>query len=370
MKKHNVNSLYIIEIQHDKFAHYIIGEYHEKENTFIDLFSNTKIDVTDTTMIEPLCDYKHYFTKNDQISKREILTLIEKIKEIIDLEKHTYFTELGINIDLILETAIHNFFPTLGIWSSECFNKSSQLSMINLPCHLRDDLWLAKMLKHNQSLLFINTSVVLDYIKKSELFQEKRHEYELELVKWQIDWMINGGENWIIDGEDEIDFVMINPDCDLAFRKGVVDTLSKIGLDREVIEEGLEIFADMWRDGVMLRAFINEYEPTSIMASLFPLYNTTPLPKNLPIVRLELSKREHKENWLRLRKYEYYQRHKDSVDKYGIVEPDMLLSNEELAELKGYLEIKNSERKAQLEHYNQEMNNNGQSRILKKDSDD
>ena len=52
-----------------------------------------------------------------------------------------------------------------------------------------------------------------------------------------------------------------------------------------------------------------------------------------------------------MRKYEYYQRHKDSVDKYGIVEPDMLLADNEVIELRTYLEEKHNERKLQIEQY-------------------
>lgn len=69
-----------------------------------------------------------------------------------------------------------------------------------------------------------------------------------------------------------------------------------------------------------------------------------------------------------MRKYEYYQRHKDSVDKYGVVEPDMTLSENEVAELREYLEQKHNERKAQIEQYEQERNaSKGQQRVLRKD---
>ena len=84
-------------------------------------------------------------------------------------------------------------------------------------------------------------------------------EYELKVVKWQIEWIKNGGENWVCDEELGGDFTMLSPVCDLGFRKGVVDTLLAIGMDEEVIEEGLEKYADIWRDRFISSAFFNKY---------------------------------------------------------------------------------------------------------------
>ena len=53
-----------------------------------------------------------------------------------------------------------------------------------------------------------------------------------------------------------------------------------------------------------------------------------------------------------MRRYEYYQRHKNSVDLYGFVLPDMLMSKEEVAELKIYLDAKQKGRKQYLEKIN------------------
>ena len=75
-----------------------------------------------------------------------------------------------------------------------------------------------------------------------------------------------------------------------------------------------------------------------------------------PQLTLEQVDLEFKEKWLKVRKYEYYQRHKDSVDKYGVVEPDMKLSAEEVEELKIYLMQKHNERMLQIEKFNQERN--------------
>ena len=121
---------------------------------------------------------------------------------------------------------------------------------------------------------------------------------------------------------------------DLGFRKGIVDTLMAIGMNKDAIEEGIEKNAPKWRNALMERAFENEYE--SVFLSI---YNYD-LPPVVP---------EFKANWLKLRIYEYYQRHKDYVDKYGVVEPDMLLSDDEVLKLKTYLVQKDIDRKSEIE---------------------
>ena len=92
----------------------------------------------------------------------------------------------------------------------------------------------------------------------------------------------------------------------MGFRKGVVDTLSRIGMNSDVIEEGLEKFSDLWRERFMSCAFRNAYEPIFYLCE--------------PIDPVEEG---HKEMWLKMRRYEYYQRHKKSVDLYGVPSPDM-----------------------------------------------
>ena len=46
--------------------------------------------------------------------------------------------------------------------------------------------------------------------------------------------------------------------------------------------------------------------------------------------------------------YEYYQNHKEAVDKYGTVFPSIRLSSDEIEDLKAFLEMKHNERKKQI----------------------
>ena len=363
MKKYSVYSLYVVEVQNDIDTHYLICKHNELSDTYVEIFTNEKIKITNNVSVEPLSNYYSILAQSNyttgkplMLGKKELLRKYITINGKASLEKGEALSRSGNNIieaNGILEKATLNFFPKEGVWYSHCFRQPKDLGMGNLPCNLRNDEWLAQMLRKDQKLFYISYRKVLDYVRNSQFFKEKRHEYELEIVKWQINWIVTGGENWIVDEKLGGDFVYIMPTVDLGIRKGVVDTLSKIGMNKDVIEEGIEINADLWRNSSMLRAFYNTYN------SVFDItcYGNS----------VEEPSEEHKEKWLKMRKYEYYQRHKDSVDKYGVVEPDMTLSDEEVAELRIYLEQKNNQRKAQIEQLKQERNaSKGQQRVLRK----
>lgn len=253
-------------------------------------------------------------------------------------------------IDRILDSAVLKFFPEDGDWYANCFKRSENLDMSNLPCHLRDDLWLAKMLKINQNLFYVSTERILEYIIVSPYFKEKRYEYEQKIVKWQITWMINGGGNWCVDDKYGGDFVFLSPLCDIGFRKGIVDTLLKIGMNKDAIEEGIEKNASKWRDTLMNKAFDNAYNPYFLNLSALSFFgDKAEIEEDKNI--LEPVNPKFKEKWIQFRKYEYYQNHKESVDKYGKVENDMIINNEEVDKLRKYLNRKHDERKAQIDNY-------------------
>ena len=53
---------------------------------------------------------------------------------------------MKIEIEEYLDKTLENFFPQQGNWKSSCFSKSKELEEINLPCHIRDDSWLADLI--------------------------------------------------------------------------------------------------------------------------------------------------------------------------------------------------------------------------------
>ena len=236
----------------------------------------------------------------------------------------------------MLSEEIETFFPTNGSWGSNCFRKSNELNSGNLPCHLRDNNWMSQYLEYKllDKGLHIPAPAIQEFMDNSDRFNELRHNYELEIVRWQIDWMRNDGEGWLIpNGYDDFS-IMVSPDSVEIFRGGVVKTLTVIGMDSEVVEEGIEKNADMFRERYIKAGFSNEFEPV--------LYHYgSPAPAD----------EEHKRNWLKAKRYEYYCKHKQSVDKYGEPHPDMLISSDELISLYEVLPAQNLARKKVIEDW-------------------
>lgn len=252
---------------------------------------------------------------------------------------------MKIEVEEFLDKTLENFFPQDGHWYSNCFNKSDFVAECNLPCHLRDNSWLADLILKKYDLYSLGKGTIMEYIINSEYFNNLRHEYEQKVVSWQINWMRNNGENWIIDEELGGDLYMFSTKCDYAFRKGIVDTLSAIGMNIDAIEEGIEKNASKWRENHMRVAFHNLYS-----ISKFSLYGSENKVLNEP-------SQEHYEKWLKLRLYEYYIEHKDSVDKYGEILPEIKMTELEVMELKKWLEVAHEERMKQIT----EFKNNGYS---------
>lgn len=375
MKKYKIDDLRVVKIESKNEVRYTICLFRRFTKTYIDIF--TKEIIVPTSKVETLNSYYNlaelYYRKDERNRsiKITIKELLEKYYEINELKKQESKKEITpkevkanikkdetkeavpsttLNITQILEKATDNFFPKKGDWYSDCFERSKNLYMLYLPCNLRDSRWLAKMLQRNQNLDRINYYDILEFVSNSKYFNEARHNYELEIVKWQIDFIRLGGEGWICDDNYGGDAMIFSSVCDLGFRKAVLDTLLAIGMDQEVIEEGLERFADLWRERFMSSAFNNEYAPFFYLAN--------------PEVYLEPVSEEHKTNWVKYRKYEYYKRHKQAVDKYGIPDEDMLISEEEALALEYYLNQKHTERKQQIEEYKKEAYGKGRTRRL------
>ena len=246
---------------------------------------------------------------------------------------------MKIEVEEFLDKTLEDFFPQDGHWYSNCFNKSDFVAEENLPCHLRDVKWLADLILKKYNLYNLGKGTIIEYIINSNNFNKLRYEYEQKIVSWQIDWMRNGGENWIIDEELGGDLYLFSTKCDYAFRKGVVDTLLAIGMNIDSIEEGIEKNASKWREGHMRVAFHNLYS-----VSRFSLYGSEDK-------MLEEPSQEHYEKWMKLRLYEYYIEHKDSVDKYGEILPEMRMTALEVIELKKWLDEAHEKRMKQIAEY-------------------
>lgn len=368
MKKYNLDNLRVVKIETKNEERYIICYFNKFFKTYTDVFTDQKI--IPTSPVEALTKYfncaelyyrrgegKIYLTKRELLDKYAEINALKKEETKQKTEKEETKSETkqevpmeSVDVNKMLEIAVQDFFPKTGEWTSNCFQRPRELHMCNLESNLRNDKWLAQMIKKQCNLNNVNYYDILDFVKNSPIFQELRHNYELEVVRWQIEWIKNGGENWICDEELGGDFTMLSPVCDLGIRKGVVDTLLAIGMDEEVIEEGLEKYADIWRDRFISSAFFNKYNCFNFLAD-----------PNVPIPEID---KEHKSAWIRYRKYEYYRAHKKSVDKYGTPDEDMLMSQDEAIRLKVYLDVKDKERKEQIRKYKMEAYGRGRSMSL------
>ena len=265
----------------------------------------------------------------DRLRKRKVEIKREPTKELYIMPQD--------KVEEFLSTEIKEFFPQTGEWSSTCFKDRDCLQ-----CRLRDNAWLSTALfkKLTDKGIYIAQSTIKRFMDNSAEFAELRHNYELEIVKWQIKWMANGGENWLIPDGYSDESIIYSPTADDMFRKGVIKTLRAINLDKEVIEEGIEKFARLWRDAFMLRCFEQTYEK---IIYLFGYSGP--------------ADEEHKQNWLKLRRYKYYQAHKTSVDKYGEVLPEMKMTPEQAHELAAIVTRQNNERLQYLKAWEEGLKN-------------
>lgn len=68
---------------------------------------------------------------------------------------------------------------------SNCFNRPTE----TLQSNLRNNNLLAKKILSKTNLATKYYNKVLKFINSSDLFKQKAHEYEQEIVKWRIDWI-------------------------------------------------------------------------------------------------------------------------------------------------------------------------------------
>lgn len=264
------------------------------------------------------------FKRNKGIEQQEKSE--KTISQIVEREK----------IDEILNEEIKNFFPKTGLWKSYCFQRASDVYRGYLPCHLRDNEWMSKLLHKELKAknIFISQKAIKEFMDNSKEFEELRYIYELEIVRWQINWIKGGGEGWVLpDGYDDSD-IIFSPNVDIMFRNGVLLTLAEIGMNIEVVQEGIEKYADLWRPTYMRMAFEHQFNP-------YVLFKGCP-PK---------ADEEHKKNWIKAREYEYYQEYQQYVDRYGTPTENMKMTEDEYIELSKVLTEQNIRRKSQIKEW-------------------
>ncbi len=366
MKKISVYDLVVISITKDGSCHQLICKKGVIRKGYFEVLTGDKVEAQSSSDIVPLSKFYSPLGTHNPDGSPLMLDSKDILKKYIEINNNNSYDEAChdnsidacdlVDVDSILDQATAKVFPKSGSWGSDCFDRPTILGVCYLPCNMRDDVWMAKLLRQNSNLYFISLGRIIKYVKNSEYFRKCRDNYEQEVVRWQINWMTSGGDNWIVSDEFGGDFLSFDEDYDIGFRKGIVDTLEAIGMNHDAIEKGIERNADMWRDSIMNATFMNRFEPTFLYADfslggctesseLFP--NQNKAPRALP----ERPSDEFREKWIKLRKYEYYQAHKDVVDAHGQMDDAYTLTDDELVELKVEVFKMSEERKAYLKEF-------------------
>lgn len=342
MRKYDVFNLSVVKKIVNNHFHYLICKNDNKDN-YVEVLTGHKVIVADEKCVKPLSKYYSDITLYGvSTDKHLMLTRQDILKKYIDINVNQAIYEYEENklkqmsnnsnedsVEKRLEDATKNMFPEEGVWRAGEFGRPVH-SLIG---HLRDDEWLAYKLQ-SSGLEDIYFGVILNFVKNSDVFKTERDAYEQRVIKWQISWMVNGGEGWLVPEGYGGEFIGFDKNCDIGFRLGILKTLEAIGMDHEAIEKGIEENVGMWRDREIRSAFINNYEPILEMFGLLD--------------KEERASEEHKNAWIKMRLYQYYQDHKESVDNYGVVTPEMQMSEEEAKNLQLYLDTLHEERMAYL----------------------
>ena len=273
-----------------------------------------------------------------KVSKRKSMKEVEAVKE---KKTEPKFRSVVLDKEIlpILKEFTNNLFSTGGKWANSCLKQPNGLKKENLPCHLRDEDWLAKFI--NQELIKNGLRLIYGKIVnfvKSPYFQKARKDFELEIVKCQIENTVANPKKCIFPEGGYDTCLLLDKKCDMFFRDSVKLTLQTIGMDGEVVEEGIEKYSNMWREKFMERAFENTYIPLNFTDTKVP----------------ELEK-GHKENWMKYRRFRYYLDNQESVDKYGEIHPDMKMSREEYEELLQALYVQGKKREKTIKKWHKEF---------------
>lgn len=246
-----------------------------------------------------------------------------------------------------LERHLRNMFPSADAvqqWiknvKHEAYRPNNIYTAEFLPFHTRDNLWLAKYTV--QSVQPENTNIkfadVKAFVANSTAFDTARNQYELDLVKAQIQFLMDpkhmpNGLMMLASLEDQREWSRErkNKDTCECFRGDVVRAMRALGLNQHTTEVGLEINADLWRRQNMESTFQWHYEsiaawhPTELRHLLAEHHMTR--------TELDQMGAQYREIWLKLREYQYYYDHKAIIDELGTATDNMKMSTDEACQL-------------------------------------
>lgn len=208
---------------------------------------------------------------------------------------------------------------------------------------------MAALLQKESNLDDIDIDYIESYITNSKFFNSLRDKYEKKIIKWQIEYMINGGEGWIVDSMYGGDFSAMEDQCVNKFKNGVLQTLTAIGMDKIVIENCLQEYSDIWFSKMLNQSFNNVFE----YIHSFPVVGENVI--DLNIYEMHKCDSEFKNAWIKLKRYEYYLENKEIIDRYGDMRDVANFTEEEVNELRRFVDLKSSARRHAIETFKNYM---------------
>ena len=101
MKKYNIYSLYVVEVQNGNDTQYLICKHNELSNTYVEIFTNEKVKVTNNSSVEQLSNYYSVLAQcNYTTGKPLMLEILRKyitINSKVSLEKSEALFQNGNN---------------------------------------------------------------------------------------------------------------------------------------------------------------------------------------------------------------------------------------------------------------------------------
>ena len=308
MRRYNIFELSVVETIIDGKVTYFICKQSIFPETFIEILTGKRIKVKSDLQLYPVSEYYSLLAQYNyktgrplKIDKKEVLRLYTEVNARKEEDKANV---LAISASFysfnILEEATLNFFNKEPKFSVKRTYKNYHRD--SLIYNLYDNEWLAKALKHQEQLSFISIFKIVEYIKTSSFFEEQKQKYIKKLIQNQIKSLLNNHEDYIVDTESDVQFLFENPNCDILFRKEIVNTLSSFNIPLETIEEGIEKNLSLWLNKLILLSFNNTFQ--------FMQTNV----ENPSVTEMIQT---FKNKWIKLRKYEYLKAHKETIANYN-----------------------------------------------------
>ena len=213
--------------------------------------------------------------------------------------------------------------------------KRQDLTKENIVLNLENKEWLINY--YHSIFSNITRDKIEQYLNTSSGFNKIIHDYQMSIARWIINYMNVNAKGFLVT-ENHLHFTVI--ESDYAFRRSLSDSLKYIGFSYDRREEAIETFSKFWRSPRMRAFFYHAYAG------------------NIALVARETYKKhdlDFRDKWLRLKEYDYYQKHKESVDKYSEPTPAMLMDKKEAEELKNLIIELSEARHAEMEYFKENM---------------